>query len=345
MFEKVYEKTRFHSPLKGFELDEQDIEYRKDPLTGKWSRVNIQRSQRVKQGEGDFDYTELIKRSRENCFFCPENIEGSTPKFSSNLLPKGRITRGETHVFPNLFPFARHHAVGTITEKHFLRTGEFEQRQIEDTILASLDFCRTVYAKDPDAKYVTFNWNHLFPSGASILHPHVQITLDSRPTYMTEKVLMASNAYMEKNNRSYWSDLATEEKKLGKRFIASSAGITYLASFSPIGNNEVLIIFNDKTAFTELDTSDSANLSKGVINILKGYEELGVESFNLTTYSGPIEGSAFGMNLHMRFVSRPLPRPYYTSDIGFMEGLHFERVVETLPEDVATIMKKQFKSD
>ncbi len=345
MFEKVYEKTRFHSPLKGFELDEQDIEYRKDPLTGKWSRVNIQRSQRVKQGEGDFDYTELIKRSRENCFFCPENIEVSTPKFSSDLIPSGRITRGETHVFPNLFPFARHHGVGTITEKHFLRTGEFQQSQIENTILASLDFCRSVYEKDPAAAYVTFNWNHLFPSGASILHPHVQITLDSRPTYMTEKMLRVSKDYREKNNRSYWSDLVSEEKKLGQRFISSSAGITYLASFSPIGNNEVIIIFNDKTAFTELDIGDVASLSKGVINILKGYQELGVESFNLTTYSGPIGSSAFGMNLHMRFVSRPPPRPYYTSDVGFMEGLHFERVVESLPEDVAKIMKKNFQPD
>jgi hypothetical protein len=67
-----------------------------------------------------------------------------------------------------------------------------------------------------------------------------------------------------------------------------------------------------------------------------------VESFNLTTYSGPADEEAEGFNLHMRFVSRAPPRPYYTSDVGFMEGLHFERVVETLPEDVASIMKRYF---
>jgi hypothetical protein len=50
------------------------------------------------------------------------------------------------------------------------------------------------------------------------------------------------------------------------------------------------------------------------------------------------------MKLHMRIVSRPAPRHFYTSDVGFMEGLHFERVVETLPEDVAKIMKKYFRS-
>jgi len=342
VFEKVIEKTRFQSPLKGFELDEQDIEYRKDPLTEKWSRVNIQRSKRVKQGEMDFDLSELIKRSRENCFFCPEKIDISTPKFSNDLISGGRITRGETRVFPNLFPFARHHAVATITEKHFLRTGEFMQSQIENTILASQDFCKAVYAKDPAANYVTFNWNHLFPAGASIIHPHMQITLDSRPTYMTEKEMIASEDYLEKNNQSYWTDLVSEEKKLGERFIASSDGVKYLASFSPFGNNEVLIVFEDKTAFTDLDADDAANLSKGIINILKGYHELGVESFNLTTYSGPITGKASGVNLHMRIVSRSQPRSYYTSDVGFMECLHFERIVETLPEDVAKIMKKHF---
>ncbi len=69
MLEKNTEKVRFHSPLKGFEMDEQDIEYRKDELTGKWSRVNIQRSKRVKQGQGDFDYTALLKKAE--LFFLP----------------------------------------------------------------------------------------------------------------------------------------------------------------------------------------------------------------------------------------------------------------------------------
>ncbi|GBE18435.1 galactose-1-phosphate uridylyltransferase [archaeon BMS3Abin16] len=345
MFEKVMEKARFQTPLNDFELVEQDIEHRRDPLTGKWSRVNIQRSQRVKQAESDVDLSALVEKSRVNCFFCPENIEAHTPRFKSDLIYGGFITRGETRLFPNMFPFARYHAVATITQNHFQRTGEFTQSQIEDTIFASLDLCNAVYAKDSAAKYVTFNWNHLFPSGASIIHPHMQITLESRPTYMTEKVMNACKDYLRKNNRNFWTDMVREEKKLGERFIVAMDGINYLTSFSPFGNNEVIIIFEDKTAFTDLDRGDVSNLSKGVIKLLGGYEKLGVESFNLTTYSGPIEGSAPGMNLHMRIVSRPQPKPYYTSDVGFMEGLHFERVVETLPEDVAETMKKHFKSN
>jgi galactose-1-phosphate uridylyltransferase len=342
MLEKITEKVRFLSPLKGFEEEEQDIEYRKDPLTGKWSRVNIQRSKRVKQGQGEYNYDELIEKSREKCFFCPENLDKTTPRFSSDLIPQGYVERGETRVFPNLFPFARHHAVATLTEAHFLRTGQFKKQHVEDTLLASLDFCRQIYSKDRKASYVTFNWNHLFPSGASIIHPHVQVTLDSRPSYMTEKILIASRAYLKKNNRSYWDDIVKEEKQRMERYIATVDAIEFLASYSPFGNNEVLIVFNNKSTFTELNDKEVSNLASGIEKILKGYEEMGVESFNLTTYSGPIEGDADGFNLSMRIISRAPPLPYYTSDVGFMEGLHYERVVESLPEDVAQTMRRFF---
>jgi galactose-1-phosphate uridylyltransferase len=342
MFEKITEEVRYLSPLKNFEEDLQDIEYRKDHLTGKWSRVNIQRSKRIKQSEGTYDYEELVKKSKEKCFFCPENLDKSTPRFNPDLIPRGFINRGETRVFPNLFPFARHHAVATVTEKHFLTTGEFEKEQIEDTLSASLEFCRAVYSKDEMAKYITFNWNHLFPAGASIIHPHVQITLDSRPTYMTEIIINASKEHFNRTRRCYWDDLIREEKRIGERYIGASKGITYLTSYSPFGNNEVLIIFKDNSSFTELEEGDVSNLSSGIVNILKGYAAMGVESYNLTTYSGPIAGDLDGFNLHMRFVSRAPPRPYYTSDIGFMEGLHFERVVESLPEDVALTMRNFF---
>ncbi|MFQ5800309.1 MAG: hypothetical protein ACE5HH_01135, partial [Candidatus Hydrothermarchaeales archaeon] len=318
------------------------IEHRKDPLTGKWSRINIQRSERVKQAQGKSDYSELLQSSVKNCFFCPENIDKNTPRFNPDLIPEGFITRGETRVFPNLFPFARYHAVATVTQKHFLRVEEFEKKQIEDTLLASLEFCRAVHSKDKKTGFITFNWNHLFPSGASILHPHVQITLDSRPTYMTKILIDASREYLKRTGRSYWDDLVKEEKKLKERYIGKIGGITFLASYSPFGNNEVLIIFDDKSSFTYLEAEEVSDLSLGIVKILKGYEAMGVESFNLTTYSGPVEGDVDGFNLNMRFVSRPPPQPYYTSDFGFMEGLHFERVIEGLPEDVAGVMRRFF---
>jgi len=341
-FEKRVVRAGFLSPLKGFEPELQEIEYRRDPLTGKWCRVNVQRSRRVRQGSSELELDELSKRSREGCFFCPERLELSTPRFSRELIEEGRLRAGETRVFPNLYPFARHHAVATISERHFLRTGEFEREQIENTLLASLEFFRRVHEKDRAARHPTFSWNHLFPSGASILHPHAQLTLDVRPTYMAGRLLEASELYLRSAGRSFWDELLEREKELGERYIGRSGSVDFLASFSPFGNREVLILLRGRSSLLELDEGSVRELAEGVERLLKGYGGMGVESFNLTTYSAPFGAVAPGYCLHLRLVSRPQPLRYYTSDVGFMEGLHFERVVETLPEDVASAMRKLF---
>jgi hypothetical protein len=48
-FVKRTRKAIIKSPLHDFEQIEQTIEYRKDPLTDHWSRVNALRAERVKQ--------------------------------------------------------------------------------------------------------------------------------------------------------------------------------------------------------------------------------------------------------------------------------------------------------
>ena len=58
--------------------------------------------------------------------------------FPSYLVPEGRIKLGETTVFPNLFPFAKYHAVATVTKEHFLNLDEFTLKQLSDTFHASV---------------------------------------------------------------------------------------------------------------------------------------------------------------------------------------------------------------
>lgn len=42
-------------------------------------------------------------------------------------------------------------------------------------------------------------------------------------------------------------------------------------------------------------------------------------------------------------ISRPVPQGYYTADAGFMELMHRERVVESMPEKVAEMLKREFQ--
>ena len=118
--DKKREEAGFLSPTEGFKMITHPIEYRRDPLTGIGCRINIQRAKRVKQARTDTEMCDMAESARGTCFFCPENIDGSTPRFPPALVPEGVILKGETRVFPNLFPFAKYHGVATMTTHHFL---------------------------------------------------------------------------------------------------------------------------------------------------------------------------------------------------------------------------------
>ena len=85
--------------------------------------------------------------------------------FPSSLVPEGRIKVGETTVFPNLFPFAKYHAVATVSKEHFLGIDEFTLKQIQDTIKASIEYFRAVALSDKKAVFPIFSWNFLPPAG------------------------------------------------------------------------------------------------------------------------------------------------------------------------------------
>jgi galactose-1-phosphate uridylyltransferase len=343
LFEKDIEEAVFLSPLENFERDPQPIQYRKDPLTGMRCRINVKRTLRLKQGrEGDVDFSELVEMARKNCFFCPENMEKATPKFTEDISQEGRINRGESWVFPNLFPFAQYHAVGTITRRHFLEVKDFTRGHISDTIHASLDFFRRVHKVDPEARYPAFNWNYLPSSGASIIHPHVQLIADKRPTYLTSLFLERSAGYFKEHGRNYWEWLVEEEERLGERFIKRTGNITWLASFVPLGNTEVQAVFEGISNLFELSDEDIGDLAGGLKNVLSAYHAMGKNSFNMSTYSAPVDEGREDYSLNMRIISRPDPLGYYTTDTGYMETLHHERVVESMPEVVAAMVKDYF---
>ncbi len=341
MFEKKVYYSEFLSPLKDFQREKQPIEYRRDSLTGIECRINLKRSERVKQGEKSSSYPELIAKSKEKCFFCQERIKETTPRFPPEISSDDRITYGDTYVFPNLFPFAQHHAVATVTREHFKEIDKFTTTEIIDMIKASLTYFRQVNKYDRKAKYPSFNWNHLPPSGASIVHPHVQLLVDNRPSYLTNLFLEVSKNFWKKKRRNYWEELIKHEKD-SERFIAQIGSISWFTSFAPIGNNEVNAVFQDRGCISDLTDDEITSFVEGLQKILKGYYKMGVRSFNLTSYSSAIGEREKNFWLSVKIISRPTPQTYYTSDAGFMEILHRVRIVETIPETVAKHLRREF---
>jgi len=343
-FEKKIQEAKLLNPLSNFQVEVQPIEYRKDPLTGKWCRINLKRVERVKQNvvRGVDTLLEVVERTRKNCFFCPENLEKKTPRFPSNLVPEGRLKVGSACLFPNLYPFGEYHAIGIFSGAHYLKLNQFSPRLIRDCIKACIEYIKQVSSKHKEVRYCSINCNYLFPAGSSIVHPHVQVLADRKPTYQLDELVRESRSYYQKYGSNYWSDLVGVEKEDGSRFIGTTGNVAWLVSFAPRGRNDVLGGSSRISTIPRMDDKQVEEISTGISKVLNGYYEMRVQSFNMTFYSGSVDQDLDYFSLAVRMMSRPDPQDFYTNDAGFMERFHDEIIIESKPEEVAEKLRKYF---
>jgi len=335
-FVKEIIKTEFLNPLKDFQMDSQIIERRTDPLTGDKCRINIQRSRRPKQTEIPEN-----KDVGKKCYFCPKNIDETTPKFSPQLVPEGRIREKDFVLFPNLFPFGKYHTVGALGEKHSLELNEFTPEIWKNCLRGCIKFFNIVNEKDPKVRFPSLNMNYSPFAGASIEHPHVQVVVDELPSEMTDKYFRKSWDYFDKKKSNFWQDLITQDKE---RFIGESDSMIWLTKFCPMCNDEIVGIMKGITSsFLEMNEKQIEDLSDGISRIFKGLYERGIRGINLAIYSAPFnEHLGHFFSLNVRIVSRPSGKAY-TSDRGFSEILHEEPIISTIPEDLAKDLRKFFE--
>lgn len=342
-FKKRTEQVQILTPP-DFTPEVQRIEYREDPLTGSHCLINIKRAERARQAERIAHPTDEIgSGTAPGCFFCPENIPTATPRFPEDICPSGRLEKGECVLFPNLFAFGGYHAVATLSRKHMLDTDEFTAPMIEDNLSACIEWMRAVHRKTADAVWPIYVWNHMPPSGASMVHPHTQALVRTMPTTMQEHLLKRSRAYYEREGRTFWNDLIEAERESGDRFIGENDSLAIVASFAPRGFREIQLIFREPSSLTDLGEKHITDLADALVRILRAYKSMGVGSFNVNLFSGPIGERLPHYPLNARVISRPYPRGVYSSDTGPFERLQDEWVIETLPEEVARRMRPFFQ--
>lgn len=336
--EKRRIKTKLKNPLLNFSIDEQEIEFRKDPLTERWSRVNINRTKRLHSIKKDRILEKVIRLSKEDCPFCSSQIESSTSKFV-NL--KERLKVGESVLFPNLYPYSKYHAVVVLSaKKHYISLDKMSTKLLFNSLINSIEFFKTVNKKNSKFVYPSINFNYMPPAAASIFHPHFQVLIDDKPTFMTNLLIKKSSEYYRKTKINFWSDLINLEKRNKKRFIGYTKNFCWLSDFAPMKNNQVSGIHRKKSSLTDLEKKEIKDLAKDLSRLFKKLWRIGVRSLTMSTFSGPIRKNISDhFLLNLKFLSRPVLSEYYTSDIGFMELLHQESVVETLPEDVAKSLR------
>ena len=293
------------------------IEYRQEQISGIRCKISPERLNRR------LDVAYVPPTLIPPCPFCPGQVEEVTPCFPGGT----RIVRGESLTFPNLFPYAEMHTVTVITRAHHVE--EFKPRQVSDALEGMVE------SLEEHEGYASLNWNYLPSAGASIAHPHLQGLADRRPPALAERYLEGGFRYLLEHGHSYWDDFLCAERT-GPRYLFGDE-VCWLAQAVPLGEREVRAILpiscmNDFEPYIE-------TFVKGLLSILSMYRSLGTHAFNMSLFFDR-PGASRGFSAFCSVISRINPNASSTSDSAFMERLHQEPVILTLPEELSAYFSK-----
>jgi len=344
-FESTESVVRFMNPLKEFAEDAQTIQVRKDPLLGDTSIFNPELKDKAQIFFGSCDQElidKLVEDSAKACFFCGAAVEKSTPCFTPDFSSEGRIRVGEALLFPNLFSLGAFHPVIRLCDAHFLKLSEFTPALIHDGFAAARKFLRLAYEKDPRVAFTALSANYLFPAGASLVHPHLQMIVTPVPYSYLARMIDCCSAWQTANNSTYFTDLADQEKG-GERFIGQTGNWHWLTPFSPLGNNEVMAIHADHWDFNDFSEDDIMDLSTGISKILAYYETMGHLSYNYSLYSVRKKMGDGSFRCMLKIITRQNLYANYRNDDYFLQKLLQSELIITPPEELAQGLRKSFK--
>ena len=161
---------------------------------------------------------------------------------------------------------------------------------------------------------------------------------DGRPSRILERYLFASRQYLKRHNRNYWNSLKEDEKSSDRYLFGDE--IVWSAHAVPVGEREVRG-FLPVSTLHEMESYVDI-IACGILEIIDLYRQLGTSAFNMSIFFDKA-GHDNGFNAFCSMISRINPNPSSTSDSAFMERLHLEPVIMTLPEDLGKFYKKEKK--
>jgi galactose-1-phosphate uridylyltransferase len=341
-FKKKQEIAVLHNPLNNFDLDSQPVEYREDPLTGLTSFVRTGRAFWAMIHKTDEALLQkLVEESRGRCFFCPDRVSSHTPKFPADFLPDGRVTRGEATLFPNLFAHKQYSAIVAMTRSHYLRLNEFEPGLLFNGFKLAEFYLRRAHEKSA-VEYAEIGGNYLYPAGASIVHPHLQVIASHGAHYLIKLYMEKGRSYYRKRTKNFWEDLIGEEKETGKRYIGKLGSTEWFTPFAPVREDEVTGVVTGKSNLLEFDDGDWESLASGLSRVLKAYHDKGFSCFNFAVYSGPLGKKLDYLWAGIRIISRSSVQTYPVNDTWYSSSLLLDGFVVEPPEEVAKTMRPYF---
>ena len=344
-FKKYSETVEFHSPKNQFKKTKINLEIREDPLTGFRSIINeyLVNKRGLLYPDTDYEYLDYIgDRSKKFCFMCDHRLEKMTPYYPEDFLEQGRLKYQDAVLFPNLYPLSKFHAVIRLTSDHFKKLGEINSKMVFNGLKLAFDFLKKSFDYDKRYNYPTINANFMFPSGASATHPHFQIINFLVPSTFHQLLLDRSKEYYEKYGSCYFIDLIKKEKELNKRYIGEIGDGVWISAYSPMGRNEVQIIWPKKENFFHFTEKDIKDLSEGLEKLFIYFHSKKISTYNFSLLSGPLNEKAPYFRCIMKIVNRQNVVKHHRTDDYFLQKILKNELSEITPEDLAKEIREIF---
>ena len=309
------------------------IEIRTNPVTGRTSRVTFTRIGEREAGTDSLPAPPPFADDTSLCPFCRSSLLSKTPQLLPELMPEGRLIRGGSVLFPNLFPYGAYSAVSLFDDTHFVEIGTASPDSYTNSFLNCADYLKRVLACDREAFYMAITQNYLPAAGGSLLHPHLQVQADRVASNHHRFLRANAESYFAENVSLLFSDYLYHEKKEAVRYIGKTGRWEWLAAFAPEGFFEIWGILPGVTSLSQVTCDNWKDLSRGVLNTQRFYRSLCRNSYNLGLLM--IEDGISMLELRVVIIVRSNYAPWVRNDHTGFEVMLGDMATFTAPEETA----------
>jgi galactose-1-phosphate uridylyltransferase len=333
-------RALLHDPRQDFALVEIESEVRHDPLTGDSARI----CHFAMRAPPPPDLAAIDGLSRPTCPFCPDKIEAITPRFPDELIPGGRLRRGDAVLVPNLFPYDDFSAIAVLCREHMQPMDAMPERLVVDGLSVAREFMRAAAGRvvGPHA-YGIVTWNYMPAAGGTQVHPHMQVIVTATPGNALARQLVAAAAFRARTGRPYAEALLDAEHG-GARWIGERGRVAWLTPFTPAGVlGDAVALIRDRATLAELEDADIADFAASLVRVLAAFAARGLWSFNLCLLPDAFDPPERRHWLTARLLPRFYLNPkLYVSDASYLQLLLEEHFAMLTPEEVAADLRARF---
>ncbi|MEW6599677.1 MAG: galactose-1-phosphate uridylyltransferase [Nitrospirota bacterium] len=325
-------------------------ELRKDPISGRWVIISIERGKRpsdfgmrVSPKKGGFcAFCEGNERTTppEIMAFRSDGGKPNTPGWSlrvvSNKFPalnvEGQLNRSGEGIFDRMNGVGAHEVIIECPD-HNMTLSSMPLKSVEE-VLWAFHHRITDLKKDTRFKYVLVFKNEGDEAGASLEHTHSQLIALPIVPHLVEEELYQAEQYYKYKERCIFCDIINQETADKKRVISENDDFIAIAPFAPRSPFETMIL--PKRHESSFYPRGNFRLLAGILQrTLKQIDKvLDLPPYNLMIHTSPFKNEE---NEYYHWHIEIIPK--LTKIAGFEWGSGFY-INPTPPEEAAKFLRE-----